>query len=111
MPNKPTIVKKYANRRLYDTATSTYITLDDIYAMIKEDYAFKVVDAKTGRDITRLVFLQIISDKELGRDHSFSTEFLKDIIALHASGKLSSLPDYMEHALKNYMAIGKSKSA
>ena len=62
--DKPTIIKKYANRRLYHTGTSTYVTLDDLAEMVKKGHEFLVQDAKTGEDITRSVLTQIIFEQE-----------------------------------------------
>src|SRR5262249_60878187 len=62
--DEPTIIKKYANRRLYDTGRSSYVTLDDLCEMVKDGYDFVVYDAKSGEDITRSVLTQIIAEKE-----------------------------------------------
>lgn len=63
-PEQPTVIKKYANRRLYHTGTSTYVTLEDLAGMVKRGDQFAVIDAKTGEDITRSVLAQIIFDQE-----------------------------------------------
>ena len=78
--DKPTVVKKYANRRLYDTGRSSYVTLEDLCDMVKEGYDFVVVDAKSGEDITRQVLTQIIMEQESKGENLLPINFLKDII-------------------------------
>ena len=101
---KPTIVKKYANRRLYDMGRSAYVTLDDLFEMIKEDYPFVVQDAKTGRDITRSVLMQIIVEKESKKDgHSFSLNFMKNLIRFYDSKLHPMLPHYIDQSMENFV--------
>ena len=73
-------IKKYPNRRLYDTANSGYITLADVKQMVLEGIAFQVMDAKTGEDLTRSILLQIILDEESGGVPMFSSEMLSQMI-------------------------------
>ena len=69
--DEPTVIKKYANRRLYDTGRSSYVTLEDLCEMVKEGHDFVVYDAKTGDDLTRSVLTQIIVDQvQVGSDHA-----------------------------------------
>ena len=75
-------IKKYANRRLYDTESSSYITLDRLAEMVREGREFEVVDAKTGEDITRQVLTQIIVDEEARGSTMLPVNFLKQLISL-----------------------------
>src|SRR5436189_5328740 len=79
----PRILKKYPNRRLYDTEISSYITLSDVKAMVLDGTAFEVRDAKTGEDLTRSILLQIILEEETGGEPMFATSALDEIIRLH----------------------------
>ncbi|HXH53548.1 MAG TPA: polyhydroxyalkanoate synthesis repressor PhaR [Sphingomicrobium sp.] len=92
-------IKKYANRRLYDTESSTYITLDRLAQMIREGREFEVVDAKTGEDITRQVLTQIIVDEEARGSTMLPVNFLKQIIGLHGNALQSVVPQYLEAAM------------
>src|SRR5207344_3608035 len=80
---KPVVVKKYANRRLYNTATSSYVTLDDLAQMIKEGGDFVVYDAKTGEDLTRSVLTQIIVEQEQKGQNMLPISFLRQLISLY----------------------------
>src|SRR5215208_1930128 len=93
-------IKKYANRRLYDTESSAYITLDRLAAMVREGREFEVVDAKTGEDITRQVLTQIIVDEEArGGATMLPINFLKQIIGLYGNSMQSFVPQYLEAAM------------
>ncbi len=98
--DKPTIVKKYANRRLYDTGRSSYVTLEDLCEMLQQGYDFIVIDAKTGEDLTRSVFTQIIAEQESKTDQSLlPTNFLRQLIGFY-NGKMTGLvPNYLEQAM------------
>jgi polyhydroxyalkanoate synthesis repressor PhaR len=76
----PITIKKYANRRLYNTATSSYVTLDHLCQMVKDDVDFAVYDAKTGEDITRSVLTQIIVEEESKGDNLLPIGFLRQLI-------------------------------
>jgi polyhydroxyalkanoate synthesis repressor PhaR len=94
------IIKKYANRRLYDTESSTYITLDRLAEMVREGREFEVVDAKTGEDITRQVLTQIIVDEEArGGATMLPVNFLKQLIGLYGNSLQGIVPDYLEAAM------------
>src|SRR5437660_12306562 len=80
---KPVVVKKYANRRLYNTATSSYVTLDDLAKLIKEGGDFVAYDAKTGEDITRSVLTQSIVEQEQKGQNLLPTRFLRQLISLY----------------------------
>src|ERR1700739_3309641 len=79
----PIVIKKYANRRLYNTATSSYVTLDDLSAMVKEGGEFVVYDAKTGEDITRSVLTQIIVEEEQKGQNLLPISFLRQLISFY----------------------------
>ena len=93
-------IKKYANRRLYDTESSTYITLDRLAQMVREGREFEVVDAKTGEDITRQVLTQIIVDEEArGGTTMLPINFLKQLIGLYGNSMQNMVPSYLEAAM------------
>jgi polyhydroxyalkanoate synthesis repressor PhaR len=93
-------IKKYANRRLYDTESSSYITLDRLATMVREGREFEVVDAKTGEDITRQVLTQIIVDEEArGGTTMLPINFLKQIIGLYGNSMQAVVPQYLEAAM------------
>ena len=96
-------IKKYANRRLYDTESSTYITLDRLAAMVREKREFEVVDAKTGEDITRQVLTQIIVDEEArGGATMLPVNFLKQLIGLYGNSMQGMVPQYLEAAMDEF---------
>ena len=93
-------IKKYANRRLYDTESSTYITLDRLAHMVREGREFEVVDAKSGEDITRQVLTQIIVDEEArGGETMLPINFLKQLIGLYGNSMQNFVPQYLEAAM------------
>jgi polyhydroxyalkanoate synthesis repressor PhaR len=92
-------IKKYANRRLYDTESSTYITLDRLAAMVREGREFEVVDARTGEDITRQVLTQIIVDEEARGATMLPLNFLKQLIGLYGNSMQNIVPQYLEAAM------------
>jgi polyhydroxyalkanoate synthesis repressor PhaR len=92
-------IKKYANRRLYDTESSTYITLDRLAQMVREGREFEVVDAKTGEDITRQVLTQIIVDEEARGATMLPINFLKQLIGLYGNSMQNFVPQYLEAAM------------
>ena len=92
-------IKKYANRRLYDTESSTYITLDKLAEMIREGREFEVVDAKNGEDITRQVLTQIIVDEEARGATMLPLNFLKQLIGLYGNSMQNFVPSYLEAAM------------
>ncbi len=101
-------IKKYANRRLYDTESSSYITLDRLAAMIREGRDFVVVDAKTGDDITHQVLTQIIVDEESRGGTMLPVNFLRQLIGLYGGSMQSAVPQYLEAAMD---AFGKNQEA
>jgi polyhydroxyalkanoate synthesis repressor PhaR len=97
---KPVVVKKYANRRLYNTATSSYVTLDDLAKLIKEGGDFVAHDAKTGEDITRSVLTQIIVEQEQkGGQNLLPTSFLRQLISFYGDSMQFLVPGYLEQAM------------
>lgn len=95
--DEPTVIKKYANRRLYDTGRSSYVTLDDLCEMVKDGYDFVVYDAKSGDDITRSVLTQIIAEKETsGGQTMLPTGFLRKLIGFYGDGVQPFVPNYLE---------------
>jgi polyhydroxyalkanoate synthesis repressor PhaR len=96
---KPTIVKKYANRRLYNTATSSYVTLEDLATMIKEGGDFVAYDAKTGEDITRSVLTQIIVEQEQKGQNLLPISFLRQLIGFYGNSMQFLVPGYLEQAM------------
>ena len=92
-------IKKYANRRLYDTESSTYITLDRLAQMVREGREFEVVDAKSGDDITRQVLTQIIVDEEARGATMLPINFLKQLIGLYGNSMQTFVPSYLEAAM------------
>src|SRR5437763_9325381 len=97
---KPVVVKKYANRRLYNTASSSYVTLDDLAKMIKEGGDFVVYDAKTGEDLTRSVLTQIIVEQEQkGGQNLLPISFLRQLIGFYGDSMQFLVPGYLEQAM------------
>jgi polyhydroxyalkanoate synthesis repressor PhaR len=97
--SKPVIVKKYANRRLYNTATSSYVTLDDLAKLIKEGGDFVAHDAKTGEDITRSVLTQIIVEQEQKGQNLLPISFLRQLISFYGDSVQFLVPGYLEQAM------------
>jgi polyhydroxyalkanoate synthesis repressor PhaR len=95
-------IKKYANRRLYDTESSTYITLDRLAQMVREGREFEVIDAKSGDDITRQVLTQIIVDEEARGSTMLPINFLKQLIGLYGNSMQSFVPQYLEAAMDSF---------
>ncbi len=95
----PRIIKKYPNRRLYDTETSAYITLAEVKALVLQYQEFKVQDAKTGEDLTRAILLQIILEEESGGVPMFSTEMLANIIRYYGHAMQGLMGSYLERSI------------
>jgi len=97
---QPTTIKKYANRRLYNTGTSTYVTLEDLAAMVKNGEDFLVYDAKTGEDITRSVLAQIIFEQEnKAGQNLLPTTFLRQLIRFYGDSMQMVVPRYLEQSI------------
>jgi polyhydroxyalkanoate synthesis repressor PhaR len=95
----PVVIKKYANRRLYNTETSSYITLDNLAAMVREGRDFQVVDAKSGEDITHNVLTQIIVEAEGKGASMLPSGFLRQIISLYGDSMQAMVPQYLEESM------------
>ncbi|PWS39056.1 polyhydroxyalkanoate synthesis repressor PhaR [Falsiroseomonas bella] len=92
----PVVVKKYANRRLYNTESSSYVTLEDLAQMVRQGRHFVVYDAKSGEDITRSVLTQIIVEEESKGRHLLPTSFLRQIIGFYGDSMGAMVPRYLE---------------
>jgi len=101
--DNPVIIKKYANRRLYNTGTSTYVTLEDLAAMVKKGEDFAVYDAKTGEDITRSVLTQIIFEQENkeGGQNLLPITFLRQLIRFYGDSMQMLVPRYLEVSIES----------
>ena len=99
----PIIIKKYANRRLYNTQTSSYVTLDHLCDMVKEGVEFEVRDARTGEDITRQVLAQIIFEEEnKGGQHLLPIQFLRQLIRFYGDSLQAFVPSYLEMSMESF---------
>lgn len=96
----PVIIKKYANRRLYDTESSTYITLERLAQMVRQKRDFKVLDAKSGEDITRSVLTQIIMEEEARGATMLPVNFLRQLIGMYGDQMQAVVPQYLEASLE-----------
>ncbi len=99
---EPIIIKKYANRRLYNTETSCYVTLEDLRQMVKDDKAFTVRDAKTNDDLTRQVLTQIILEQELKGAATMPTDFLRGVIKMHDDQMGAMMQQYLDASMKSF---------
>ncbi len=100
--DEPITIKKYANRRLYNTATSSYVTLDHLCEMVKENVEFVVYDAKTGEDITRSVLTQIIFEEENKGQSMMPIRFLRQLIRFYGDSLQSFVPSYLEVSMETF---------
>ena len=98
----PVIVKKYANRRLYNTETSSYITLDHLAAMTREGRDFKVIDAKSEEDITHNVLTQIIMEEESRGETMLPVSFLRQLISMYGDSMQAMVPGYLEASMDSF---------
>ncbi len=96
------IIKKYANRRLYNTATSSYVTLDNLSDMVRQGVDFVVFDAKSGDDITRGVLAQIIFEEESRGQNLLPIQFLRQLISFYGDSMQNLLPTYLEMSLDGF---------
>jgi polyhydroxyalkanoate synthesis repressor PhaR len=96
------IIKKYANRRLYDTSASAYVTLEHLSELVRNGKEFTVQDAKTGEDLTRAVLAQIIFDQENRKEGVLPVSFLRQLIQFYGDSFQSMLPAYLELSMKSY---------
>lgn len=101
------LIKKYPNRRLYDTATSSYITLADVKQLVLDQIEFKVVDAKTEEDLTRSILLQIILEEEGAGAPMFSSSMLAQIIRFYGNAMQGMMGSYLEKNIQTFIEIQK----
>ena len=98
----PVVIKKYANRRLYNTQTSSYVTLDHLAAMVKEGTEFEVQDARTGEDITRSVLTQIIFEEEAKGQSLLPIKFLRQLIRFYGDSLQTFVPGYLDMSMESF---------
>ena len=96
------VIKKYANRRLYNTGTSSYITLDDLARMVRDGTDFQVFDAKSNEDLTRQILTQIIFEEESRGEALLPIQFLRQLIGFYGNSMQSVLPSYLEMSLDSF---------
>ncbi|OGA26051.1 MAG: polyhydroxyalkanoate synthesis repressor PhaR [Betaproteobacteria bacterium RIFCSPLOWO2_02_FULL_67_26] len=107
MTQQPRIIKKYPNRRLYDTETSSYITLADVKKLVLEQVGFKVEDAKTHEDLTRSILLQIILEEEAAGAPMFSSDMLSKIIRFYGNAMQGMMGNYLEKNIQTFIEMQK----
>ena len=98
----PVIIKKYANRRLYNTQTSSYVTLDHLCEMVKEGVDFQVIDARSGEDITRSVLTQIIFEEETKGHNLLPIKFLRQLIRMYGDSMQAFVPGYLDLSMESF---------
>jgi polyhydroxyalkanoate synthesis repressor PhaR len=108
MDNPLRLIKKYPNRRLYDTKTSSYITLADVKQMVLKQEEFQVVDAKSGDDLTRQILLQIILEEESGGAPMFSSDLLSQMIRSYGNAMQGMMGGYLERNIRAFQDIQKA---
>ncbi|MDQ7018455.1 MAG: polyhydroxyalkanoate synthesis repressor PhaR [Robiginitomaculum sp.] len=108
--NDPVVIKKYANRRLYDTTRSAYITLDDLKALVHEGTDFVVQDAKSGEDLTHSVLTQIIFEQEAQGQHLLPVDFLRQLIRFYGDSMQNIVPGFLDMSM-NSLAQSKERFA
>tara|TARA_Y100000052_G_C2955375_1_gene89720 strand:- start:1122 stop:1748 length:627 start_codon:yes stop_codon:yes gene_type:complete len=99
---EPIIIKKYANRRLYDTSSSSYVTLEHLSKLVREGKDFVVQDAKSGEDLTRSVLAQIIFEQENKGGNALPLNFLRQVIRFYGDSVSQALPTYLDMAMNNF---------
>ena len=105
MAPKTRLIKKYPNRRLYDTQTSAYITLADVKQLVLDSEIFKVIDAKSTEDLTRSILLQIILDEEAGGAPLFSSQMLAHMIRFYGHSMQGMMGSYLENTLQTFVDV------
>ncbi|MEH6496038.1 MAG: polyhydroxyalkanoate synthesis repressor PhaR [Pseudomonas marincola] len=100
--NGPIVIKKYANRRLYNTSTSSYVTLDHLSQMVKKGIEFVVFDAKSNDDITRSVLTQIIFEEEAKGQNLLPINFLRQLISYYGDSLQTVVPDYLDMSMRSF---------
>jgi polyhydroxyalkanoate synthesis repressor PhaR len=105
MGDTPRIIRKYPNRRLYDVANDGYVTLADVKRLVVKNLPIRVVDAKTGADLTRAILLQIILEEESGATPMFSSEMLAQIVRFHGAAQQTMAGAYIEENVNTLLRI------
>ncbi|MCL4798224.1 MAG: polyhydroxyalkanoate synthesis repressor PhaR [Burkholderiales bacterium] len=108
MPDNVRLIKKYPNRRLYDTQTSSYITLADVKELVLKHEQFQVLDAKSGEDLTRQILLQIILEEESAGSPMFSHDALTQLIRFYGNAMQGIMGNYLERNIQAFMEIQKN---
>ena len=108
MQSQVRLIKKYPNRRLYDTKTSSYITLADVKQMVLKQEDFQVIDAKSGDDLTRQILLQIILEEESGGVPMFSSDLLSKLIRSYGNAMQGMMGSYLERNIRAFQDIQKA---
>jgi polyhydroxyalkanoate synthesis repressor PhaR len=103
----PRLIKKYPNRRLYDTRTSSYITLADVKELVLKHGQFQVVDAKSGEDLTRSILLQIILEEEAGGMPMFTSDLLSQLIRFYGNAMQGMVGNYLEKNMQTFVQVQK----
>ena len=101
--SEPRIIKKYPNRRLYDTEVSRYVTLEDVRSLVLEEVPFQIRDARTGEDLTRSILLQIIMEQEADGEPMFSEQVLAKIIRSYGDSLQGMMASYLERSLNLFL--------
>jgi polyhydroxyalkanoate synthesis repressor PhaR len=101
------LIKKYPNRRLYDTRTSSYITLADVKELVLKHEQFQVVDAKSGEDLTRSILLQIILEEEAGGMPMFTSDLLSQLIRFYGNAMQGMVGNYLEKNMQTFVQVQK----
>jgi len=107
VPDTLRLIKKYPNRRLYDTRTSSYITLADVKELVLKHGQFQVVDAKTGEDLTRSILLQIILEEEAGGVPMFTSDLLSQLIRFYGNAMQGMVGNYLEKNMQTFVQVQK----
>jgi polyhydroxyalkanoate synthesis repressor PhaR len=101
--SEPIVIKKYANRRLYNTDTSSYVTLDDLCEMVKSNSDFIVFDAKSGEDLTRQILTQIIFEQESRGQNLLPISFLRNLIGFYDNNLKDFVPAYLDSTMQTFL--------
>jgi polyhydroxyalkanoate synthesis repressor PhaR len=104
--SEPRLIKKYPNRRLYDTELSRYITIDDVRGLIAAHTQPRIIEQRSGRDITRSVLLQVIAEQELGAAARLSESFLAELIRSYDLSPAAATAAHLEGSLRAFLAAG-----
>ena len=104
LEEKPLVIKKYANRRLYNSQTSSHIVLRDLSRLTREGIDFQVLDGKTGADITHQILTQVIVEEEAHGEQMLPVSFLRQLISMYGNSMQALMPHYLEAMMDNFCA-------